>query len=81
MKLIEALRAYTKIVQAKLDATILHSHNLTKGEAREEVIRDIARLLNSMKITTKQQGKTGITSRLSRFSSENGSLHLHLDVF
>lgn len=40
MKLIEALRAYTKIVQAKLDATILHSHNLTKGEAREEVIRE-----------------------------------------
>lgn len=40
MKLIEALRAYTKIVQAKLDATTLHSHNLTKGEAREGVIRE-----------------------------------------
>ena len=40
MKLIEALRAYTKIVQAKLDATIFHSHNPTKGEAREEVIRE-----------------------------------------
>ena len=40
MKLIEALRAYTKIVQAKLDATILHSHNPTKREGREEVIRE-----------------------------------------
>ena len=43
MKLIEGLRQHAKIVAHRFEETNLYSHNLTKGEVRERVVRDFLR--------------------------------------
>lgn len=43
MKLMEALRSHAAVANQKFKETKLYSHNLTKGEVRERVLRDFLR--------------------------------------
>lgn len=43
MDLMKALRSHAKITHQKIEQTDLFSHNLTKGEVRERVLRDFLR--------------------------------------
>ena len=43
MKLMDALHSHARVVNQKFKETILHSHNLTKGEVRERVLKDFLR--------------------------------------